>query len=251
MSGPPAIAYSRNPTLPGSFLNSPTDVSSSLLLFSIPSKDQALAERVNAKVRKYMKRYDNSHDYEHIQRAVANGAHIWNSDPTFARNLDPLIVFLGCLMHDVGDHKYLRLGQSGEKIKEKMLIKCGASKELARKVQVIATHVSYTFEKNNPAAVLQVLREHPELSIVQDADRLDALGPVGQARCFAYHGANPKFRCKSIHMSVQYMWQKLWQLPQMMKTAYGRQKGEELWKWNVQFQKEWERETDVSKVLKR
>ena len=194
MSGPPAAAYGSS-HLPGSFLNSPTAVTSSLRSFPpSPPQDQALAERGHIRVRRYMSRYDNSHDYEHICRVVSNALLIWNSDATFASTHDPLIVFLGCLMHDVGDHKYLKPWQDGAKMKEKLLLKCGASKEVARKVQVIATNVSYSNEKRDPAAVLGVLRENPELAIVQDADRLDALGPVGQARCFAYHGATETFR---------------------------------------------------------
>jgi uncharacterized protein len=195
MAGPPKEAYGPSTKLPGSYLNSPTTVSTTLLSFPpIPPKDAALAERVNMRVRKYMSRYDNSHDYEHIQRVVSNALLIWNSDATFATDMDPLIVFLACLMHDVGDHKYLKPWQDGKRMKERLLRKCGATKEVARRVQVIATNVSFTNEKRNPAGVLRVLREMPELAIVQDADRLDALGPVGQARCFAFHGACRKFR---------------------------------------------------------
>ena len=106
---------------------------------------------MNLKVRKHMSKYDNSHNYEHIQRVVANASRIWNSDRSFARDLDPLVVFLACLVHDVGDHKYLKVGQSGPKLKERMLKKCGASKELAHRVQIIATNVSYTNEVKNPA----------------------------------------------------------------------------------------------------
>ncbi|KAF2746788.1 hypothetical protein M011DRAFT_78817 [Sporormia fimetaria CBS 119925] len=234
-----------------SFLNSPRDISSALLDFPILDTDRGLAEQVNLRVRKYMTKYDNSHDYEHIQRVVANAARIWHSDPSFNNDMDPLVVFLGCMVHDVGDHKYLKPWQNGEQIKERLLVKCGATKELARKVQVVATHVSYTFEKNNPAAVLSVLRQYPELAIVQDADRLDALGPVGQARCFTFHGASPRFRNKTIHAAVQHMWEKLYQLPSLMKTSYGRTKAERLWKWNVEFQKAWERQMDVSNVLRK
>jgi uncharacterized protein len=195
-----------------------------------------------------MSKYDNSHDYEHIIRVVSNAARIWNSDPSFAQDMDPLVVFLGCLMHHVGDHKYLKPWEKGEQLKEKLLVKCGATKELAHKVQVIATHVSYTHEKKNPASILAVLRQ-PELAIVQDADRLDALGPVGQARCFAFHGASPRFRHKTIHTAVQYMWEKLWQLPSLMKTSFGREEAERLWEWNVAFQQLWEKQMDVSNVI--
>lgn len=45
------------------------------------------------------------------------------------------------------------------------------------------------------------------------------------------------------------MWEKLWQLPSLMKTAYGRAEGQRLWEWNVQFQKEWEKAANFSHVL--
>jgi uncharacterized protein len=252
MTEPPAAAYTANPILPGSFLNSPRGISDALLTFpDLAESDLALAERVNIRVRKYMQKYDNSHDYEHIQRVVANAARIWCSDESFGKVMDPLVVFLGCMMHDVGDHKYLKPFQSGPKIKEKLLLKCGASPELSRKVQIIATHVSYTFEKKNPVEVLHVLRDYPELAIVQDADRLDALGPVGQARCFAFHGVSPRFKRMTIHAAVQHMWEKLYRLPSLMKTGYGREEAERLWKWNVGFQGEWERQTQVDNVLQK
>ncbi|ORX99811.1 hypothetical protein BCR34DRAFT_122900 [Clohesyomyces aquaticus] len=60
-----------------------------------------------------------------------------------------------------------------------MLMGCGASEELAERVQLIAKNMSF----------LSVLHAHPELRIVQDADRLNTLRPVGQGRCFTYGGA--------------------------------------------------------------
>ena len=46
------------------------------------------------------------------------------------------------------------------------------------------------------------------------------------------------------------MWVKLYQLPMMMKTSYGRKEAGRLWKWNVEFQKEYEKQIDVSHVLR-
>ncbi|KAF2016458.1 hypothetical protein BU24DRAFT_462611 [Aaosphaeria arxii CBS 175.79] len=249
-TGAPSEAYGHNPKVPGPYLDSPQDVSSLLLVFPhLDPKDDALAERVCIRVRKYMKRYDNTHDYEHIQRVVANADRIWNSDPMFAIELNPLVVFLGCLMHDVGDHKYLRFWESGERIKEKMLIKCGASKQLARKVQIIATNVSYRNEKRRPGHVRRICNEHKELAVVLDADRLEALGPVGLARTFAFHGRSRQFRHTSIWGALQHNWEKLYELPSMMKTAYGRDEGQRLWKKTLEFTNEFSLQADISAVV--
>ncbi|KAH7117757.1 hypothetical protein B0J11DRAFT_90895 [Dendryphion nanum] len=249
-TGAPTQAYGHNPGMPGPYLDSSQQVSSLLLEFPhLAPKDLALAEKVCIEVRKYMKRYDNTHDYEHIQRVVANADRIWNSDPNFARDLDPLVVFLACLMHDVGDHKYLRCWESGERIKEKMLVKCGASKPLARRIQIVATNVSYRHEKKNPGKVLAVRNEYPELAIVQDSDRLDALGPVGLARTFAFHGRSRQFRHTSIWGALQHNWEKLYELPKMMKTEYGREEGQRLWEKTLSFTEEFQKYADISAVV--
>ncbi|KAF2182783.1 hypothetical protein K469DRAFT_690518 [Zopfia rhizophila CBS 207.26] len=85
----------------------------------------------------------------------------------------------------------------------RMLIECGVNEDLALKVELIAKTVSYAEENKNPAWYQEVLQGNPELAVVQDADRLDALGSIGQRRCFAYSGANPDLRQRTIqHTSI-------------------------------------------------
>ena len=94
---------------------------------------------------------------------------------------------MAALIHDVGDHKYPKPGQSDEERKvagEKLLLHRGVEPSLACVAQVIGNCVSYTSECRDPDALLRLIEQHLELAIAQDADRLDALGAVGIARAF-------------------------------------------------------------------
>lgn len=187
-----------------------------------------------------MSKYDSSHDYEHIQRVVCNAARIFLSSPTYMQTMDPLLIFLSAMTHDIGDHKYLRPWQSGNRIKRHLLLRSGCSKSLASKIIAITKHVSYTFEIRSPEAVKETMRLYPELAIVQDADRLDALGPVGQARCFVFAAKGKRFRGQSINAGVRHMWEKLWRIEGLMKTERGKEEAGALWEWQVGYWRAWE-----------
>ncbi|KAF2203296.1 hypothetical protein GQ43DRAFT_411905 [Delitschia confertaspora ATCC 74209] len=188
----------------------------------VPQKHRNLLKSVNSFVREYMSHYDSSHDYQHILRVVSNANTILqaelesNPDHTF----DNTALFLAALLHDVGDHKYAKAGEDVDSMVANVLRERGASEELARTVQRIVKHVGWTNETKDPNSVVTVLKEHPELAIVQDADRLDAIGAVGVGRCFTFTGA----KCPGRQMTdaIDHFEEKLYKLGGAMKTDTGK-----------------------------
>jgi uncharacterized protein len=167
-------------------------------------------------VKEYMSHYDASHDFDHILRVL----HLAQDIEAQERRVRPQVQFdsnittLAALLHDVGDKKYLPPGQDGTTLVKTWLIEHGADEELAMRVQLICTNVSYTNETANFNTVQKLCKETPELAIVQDADRLDAIGAVGIARLFAYTGAKVQER----GLEVGHFHVKLLKIKERMKT---------------------------------
>ena len=69
-------------------------------------QDDPLVQAVTAYVKEYMKRYDASHSWDHVERVVAMAHHIYEHSPHELKNkADLRTVHLAALVHDVGDHK--------------------------------------------------------------------------------------------------------------------------------------------------
>ncbi|MCJ1358875.1 MAG: hypothetical protein MMC33_008875 [Icmadophila ericetorum] len=186
-------------------------------------EDTALIEKTRAFVENYMSAYDGSHDYSHIKRVLALAQHIlsveFQTHPEGHYN--PTVVTLGALLHDVGDHKYPAKDIDPLKqvtLVQDTLISLGAPTTLAQAVQKITKNVSFSHEKANEDLVRQVLNEYPELAVVQDADRLDALGAVGVGRAFTYGGAMQR----DMQQSIGHITEKREGVEQMMKTEEGK-----------------------------
>ncbi|KAI9792324.1 MAG: hypothetical protein M1816_002549 [Peltula sp. TS41687] len=144
-------------------------------------------------VQSYMSRFDASHDYMHVCRVVTYAQYISTqesstSTSTATNKYDPLVLTLAAYLHDVGDRKYTD-DPAGNSAVSQFLRSCGLPPQQCQAVQAIVDAVSYSREVADPDHVREVLERHPELGPVQDADRLDALGAVGVARCFAFGGA--------------------------------------------------------------
>lgn len=208
-----------------------------------------LISKTKTYVRDYMKHYDSSHDMNHINRVLALAKQIEAAELSSPHStpLDSATITLASLLHDVGDRKYLQPGQDGIKLVSDFLLANGATPTLAETVQTIANHVSYSSEIKDPALVLAVIEKYPELAVVQDADRLDALGAVGIGRCFTFNAArNAK---ESMEDAIRHFEEKLVRLAGMMKTETGRRLAVERTERIELFRSWWVEETGATSDL--
>lgn len=204
---------------------------------------------------RWMRDYDASHDFSHIQRVLRLALHIAESARADAEKAyDVQLVQLAALLHDVGDRKYAAPGHSATPIYD-FLISVDAGEETSRTVQLIADCVSFSKEKENPALIQSTLARHPELGVVQDADRLDALGAIGIGRCFTFGSANAE-RNKTtaaphdssadkdfcMHHAIEHFQEKLVKLQRLMKTETGKRLAQQRTERLLEFEKWWKEE---------
>ena len=118
------------------------------------------------------------HDMHHIMRVFNMSRHLQSYEGG-----DKEIIELAALLHDISDHKFNggKLDEGG-KVAEQILLDLGYDAERTAKVKYIVDNVSY--KGANTVAEMKTL----EGQIVQDADRLDAIGAIGIGRTFAYGG---------------------------------------------------------------
>ncbi|KAL4821509.1 hypothetical protein BDW67DRAFT_50444 [Aspergillus spinulosporus] len=224
--------------------------------------EHPLIAPISAFVTKCMKNYDPSHNPAHINRVVNLALRILQSEESKSpKPIDKLTVHLAALLHDISDRKYLPQDSEQDanaipphKLVEHILLTHGADATLAQRVQTIVSHVSYTTECKNPSVVRRLIEDEGlvELAIVQDADRLDALGAIGIGRCFTFLGAKGRDMLKEgeeweMENSIRHFGEKLEKLEGMMKTETGKRMARTRTERLVEFRRWWEEETgDVS-----
>lgn len=212
------------------------------------STHAALIASVDEYVQEYMSHYDPSHDYKHIQRVLRLSRVILAQERASASPsqspvaYDNTLITLGALLHDVGDKKYLQPGQDPSTLVRDVLLQRNCPADLADKVQDLVLHVSFSTEKKNPQPTRDKIAALPELAIVQDADRLDAIGAVGIGRCFAFTGAKD-LAGTGLDGAVDHFVDKLELLEGMMKTDTGRKLARERTQRIKTFRGWWESET--------
>lgn len=138
----------------------------------------SLVGRVASHVQARFASEGSGHDWHHIHR-------VWNLARQIgeAEGADAEITALGALLHDIADWKFHGGDDSvGPREAERLLAAEGAPRDLVDAVVGIVAAVSF-----KGAGVKNEMRSL-EGKCVQDADRLDALGAIGIARCFAYGG---------------------------------------------------------------
>jgi len=173
---------------------------------------------------------EGGHDWFHIERVYKNALLISKNE-----NVDVFIVQLGALLHDIADSKFNNGDDTvGPKIAGEFLFNLNVDSTIIEHVINIIEHVSFnkSLEKGQKFKSL-------ELDVVQDADRLDAIGAIGIARCFNYGGFknrplyNPEIK-PNLNMSkaeyktsnaptINHFYEKLLLLKDKMNTKTGKQ----------------------------
>lgn len=195
---------------------------------------------------------EGGHDWFHVERVYKNAILIAQEE-----TCDILIVKLGALLHDVADSKFNNGDETiGPSIARNFLKSQNVSEEIISHVIEIIENISFkggNFEKKFNSK---------ELEIVQDADRLDALGAIGIARTFNYGGYknrplyNPNIQPKmnmnkeeyknSEAPTLNHFYEKLLLLKDKMNTPTGKKLAEKRHKYMelflAQFYAEWEGE---------
>ncbi|BCG59753.1 HD domain-containing protein [Paenibacillus sp. URB8-2] len=170
------------------------------------------------------------HDWWHIVRVSNNALDIAKQ----TEGTDCFIVELGALLHDIADHKFGHTDDDRRRIISDLLIELEVSYEIIEEVIYIANHISFKGGTNKHKLTTI------EAKIVQDADRLDAIGAIGIGRAFAYGGHinrpmyNPAFNketAKDIdgctgNDTISHFYEKLLLLKDLMNTEIGAQKAQ-------------------------
>ncbi|GAP43463.1 protein containing HD superfamily phosphodieaserase, includes HD domain of RNase Y [Lentimicrobium saccharophilum] len=213
-------------------------------------KNITLINNTIAFVKETLKDAEGGHDWFHIER-------VWKNTRTIAESesCNMLVAELGALLHDIADAKFHNGDEeAGPALAREFLTSQHVDEEVIYQVEMIIRHVSFG-GGNTPATF-----KSPELSVVQDADRLDAMGAIGIARAFHYGGHknrqlyNPgippdmtmskeKYR-KSNAPTLNHFYEKLLLLKDLMNTETGRRMASRrhafMQTYLIEFLSEWE-----------
>ena len=169
------------------------------------------------------------HDAAHTMRVYHNAVAIAKEEPA----CDMEIVSLAALLHDADDHKLFRTENNANA--RSFLESQGVSPEKTEQICRAINSVSFSQNRGKRP-------DTAEGKIVQDADRLDAIGAVGIARTFAFGGEHGR----SLESSIQHFHEKLLLLKDEMNTETARKIAEERHTFMVAFLKEFASETQQS-----
>ena len=141
--------------------------------------DEHLIEATKTFVKNTLENAEGGHDRFHTLRVYNNAILISKHE-----DVDLLVVELGALLHDIADSKFHEGDEMiGPKLAREFLFKHNLDSLVIEHVVNIIKHISF---KNSLDKNLSFTSK--ELEVIQDADRLDAIGAIGIARCFNYGG---------------------------------------------------------------
>lgn len=200
-------------------------------------------------VKKTLKHAEGGHDWFHIERVYKNSLLI-----TKEESVDKFIVSLGALLHDIADAKFHNGDETvGPKVAREFLESIQVPESVILHVEKIISNISFKGGNFNQQFT------SPELEVIQDADRLDAIGAIGIARCFNYGGFKnrklydpeilPNLKMskeeykKSTAPTMNHFYEKLLLLKDKMNTKTGKKIAEQrhvfMEQFLAQFYQEW------------
>ena len=200
-------------------------------------------------VKKTLANAEGGHDWWHIYRVWKTAKEISKTE-----SVEPFIVELGELLHDIADSKFNNGDETiGPKLANEFLQSQNLPNDVIKHVEAIIKNISFKGGKE-----IQQFKS-AELDVIQDADRLDAIGAIGIARTFNYGG----FKNREIYNSelppnlvmtkeeyknstaptINHFYEKLLLLKDRMNTETGKKMAAERHKFMEeylkQFYKEW------------
>ncbi len=211
-----------------------------------------IVEQTIAFVKETLQGAEGGHDWFHIQRVFNNTLLIAKDE-----KVDVLTVSLAALLHDIADAKFHNGDETvGPKLALEFLSTLGVNNKTSHHVVKIIENISF---KNSLEQATDSQFSSLELHVVQDADRLDALGAIGIARAFNYGGFKnralydpniaPKLKQskeaykKSNTPTINHFYEKLLLLKDKMNTTTAKKLAEERHQFMLDylehFYKEW------------
>jgi len=212
------------------------------------SKEEVIHKTIDF-VKKTLANAEGGHDWFHIERVYKNALLIAKEE-----TVDEFIVSLGALLHDIADAKFHNGDETvGPKVARAFLESIAVAETDIVHVEQIISNISFKGGNFN-----QQFRS-PELDVIQDADRLDAIGAIGVARCFNYGGfknrkiydpaIKPNLNMtkaeykKSTTPTINHFYEKLLLLKDKMNTETGKKIAEQrhifMEQFLAQFYAEW------------
>lgn len=203
-------------------------------------------------VKQTLKNAEAGHDWFHIERVFKTAINI-----NKAEKGNELVVAFAALLHDIADPKFNDGDEEvGPNLAESFLKSIAIEENIINHVKLIIHHMSFknSFDENSFTS--------KEMQIVQDADRLDAIGAIGIARAFTYGGFknrvlyDPSVKIEE-HLTkesyknttaptINHFYEKLLRLKDLMNTAAGKKIAEKRHQFMLdyldQFYVEWEGE---------
>jgi uncharacterized protein len=206
-------------------------------------KQQKIICGISALLKKQYSGDFSGHDWLHLQRVLTTARRLSEGEKA-----DMFLVETGSLLHDVDDFKFHKPGDDPTGKTKEILEKYEIEEKIKKRILDIISHVSY--KADDRLSVQKTL----EGKIVQDADRLDAMGAIGISRTFAYNGhtgnaiydpvhpPNPKISAeeymKNRSTAINHFYEKLLLLKNKLNTPQARKIAEHRHKFLEDFLRE-------------